>query len=258
MNTFTLKIIALTSMIIDHIGSVFSMHINFRIIGRLAFPLYVYLLAEGFFYTKNKLKFLGRLLVFAVVSEPFYDMAFSNAASLTQVNFFANTNIFYTFFLGGLAITMWEEVRAYFERGVLFDMILAVLAVVPMAYFANVLGTDYSAYGVVFVFIMYFVRVVRAGDFLQELKEPAQKLWPVVMVALCAHQFFDRVIVNAIRHGIGSLPASEWGFQVAVIVPAVLVLFYNGKRGPSFKWAFYIAYPAHIAALVGISVLLGN
>ena len=78
INTFTLKCIAIISMLIDHIGMVlFPEQLIFRMIGRLAFPIFAYVLVEGFFYTKNINKYLLRLGVFAIVSEVPFDLAYS-------------------------------------------------------------------------------------------------------------------------------------------------------------------------------------
>ena len=105
MTAFTLKIIALTAMFIDHIAVVFpdTVPLWFRAIGRLAFPIFAYLLAEGFRHTRSKEKLLMRLLAFAAISEIPYDLVMGNT-----INSATNTNIFYTLFLGGVAI--WLDI----------------------------------------------------------------------------------------------------------------------------------------------------
>ena len=111
MTAFTLKTISLTAMVTDHATVAFPdvFPLWFRAVGRLAMPIFVYLLAEGFRHTKAREKFLVRLLVFALISEIPYDLVMGNA-----VNFAANTNIFYTLFLGGMAICLHERLK---ERG---------------------------------------------------------------------------------------------------------------------------------------------
>ena len=113
MTAFHLKIIALTTMLIDHLGAVFPGYFGFefRVIGRVAFPIYVYLVAEGFRHTKSPVKFLARLGAFAIISEPFFDMAIRGAELPWGVDFLNNTNIFYTLFFGGAAIYAFEIVR---------------------------------------------------------------------------------------------------------------------------------------------------
>ncbi len=66
----TLKIIAVLSMITDHVGFVFFPHeLMFRYVGRIAFPIYCFLLTEGFFHTRNIYRYLARMGIFAVLSE---------------------------------------------------------------------------------------------------------------------------------------------------------------------------------------------
>ena len=110
MTAFTLKIIALFAMLIDHIAVAFpdTFPLWFRAVGRLAWPIFAYFLAEGFRHTKAREKFLMRLLAFAVISEIPYDLVMGNA-----VNFAANTNIFYTLFLGGMAICLYERLKEW-------------------------------------------------------------------------------------------------------------------------------------------------
>ena len=77
LNSANLKIIAMVTMLIDHVGAViFPQFIILRIIGRIAFPIFAYELVEGYFHTSNIWRYILRLLVFGVISEFFFDMAF--------------------------------------------------------------------------------------------------------------------------------------------------------------------------------------
>ncbi|MCL2578226.1 MAG: conjugal transfer protein TraX [Defluviitaleaceae bacterium] len=233
MSAFTLKIIALITMLIDHIGAIIPeafgfepTGINFfRVIGRVAFPIFAYLIAEGFRHTKNRGKFLTRLGIFALISEIPFDLALNE-----NINFFAKTNIFYTLFLGGAAIITYEYIRG--DKKTLD--IFAFFPVIGFMWLANALTTDYGALGVAFIFCMYAVN--------------HKKLRLAVMAFFCVLlQSF--IVILLLRGEISNIPTIHLLLLPTTLIPVLLFAFYNGERGANFKWLFYIAYPAHLAVL---------
>ena len=102
MTGFHLKLIALTTMFIDHIGAVFFPQVTLlRVIGRISFPLYAFLIAEGCRYTRNRWRYALGLGAFALISELPYDLALHPEFlenGLWGQNFLFQTNIFYTMF----------------------------------------------------------------------------------------------------------------------------------------------------------------
>jgi len=237
MNTFAIKIIAVVTMLIDHIGVVlFPRDLIFRVIGRVAFPLFVYLIAEGFRHTRSKEKFLLRLFVFALISERFYMMAFE---SIHFFEFrFSTNNIFYTLFLGGLAILCWDMICEFFKsfiaKCVIFSIVASGILVI-----AGFLSADYGIYGVVFIFIMYVVKPF----WLRMLAMLILCLWQFnwIISALIANQ-------NVSNMHILMIPAG--------ILPILLVICYNGKKGWGWKWFFYLFYPVHLAVLAFLNSIL--
>lgn len=146
MNVFILKIIALTTMIIDHYGAIFqSDTMLFRMIGRLAFPIYCFLLVEGYFHTSDVKKYAKRLFIFALISEVPFDLAFYNKIG------FVHQNIFFTLFIGLAAIYFLDnrEWKYNFDKNavILIACILAIL-----------LSVDYSAIGIIYILAFYFTR----------------------------------------------------------------------------------------------------
>lgn len=96
----TLKIIAMLSMLIDHIAAVLvdsraypELYGAMREIGRLAFPVFCFLIVEGYFNTKNVKKYVGRLLIFGVISEIPFDLAIFGRPGTE----FAHQNVFLLF-----------------------------------------------------------------------------------------------------------------------------------------------------------------
>lgn len=134
----TLKIIAMITMLIDHIGATIVLQLvqrnsdnfdafgNLRItgmvilyyvlrgIGRLAFPIFIFLLLEGFQYTHNRFLYIGRLLLFAIISEIPFDLAVNlstNSILKGHVLEFTSQNVFFTLAIGMIVLTVLEGLR---------------------------------------------------------------------------------------------------------------------------------------------------
>ncbi len=155
-----LKWLAIVTMLIDHVGAfllapylaqggaslpydLFQVNIILRLIGRIAFPLFTFLLVEGFFHTSNLKKYSLQMGVFALVSEIPFDLAQSG-----QVFDFSQQNVFWTLFIGLLTIT-------FFDR---LDGKTKIRWLVPLAgmLISQVLQTDYAALGILIIFIFYY------------------------------------------------------------------------------------------------------
>jgi len=275
MNAFKLKVIALAAMVIDHIGGAFPQYtpLEFRVIGRLTFPIFVYLLAEGFRHTRSPHKFLLRLLAFAIISEPFYDWALTRARNtsidygLWQVDFLNYTNIFFTLFLGGCAIVVFKWLNNVLRQRFLDDftkweplvyglhmqppghLLIAIIAALPTAGFMWVawwMGADYTGYGVLFIFLMY---VVKSPKWLMLAVFAVMNIWQHVGL----FEFFARAWAGEI-----SLPLA-WYLMIPVTLLTVpMVALYNGKRGPGIKWLFYAAYPVHLGVIAAVVYFVGG
>ena len=108
LSNFDLKLIAIITMTIDHIGIIFGTPFyNFlRAIGRLSFPIFAFLLTEGYVHTKSFSKYFLRLLILAIISEVVYDYVFFNSFFYLDSN-----NIFFTLTLGLLTILLLDKGR---------------------------------------------------------------------------------------------------------------------------------------------------
>jgi len=131
-----LQLLAMMTMLVDHIGLLFYKDQEiFRIIGRIAFPVYCYLLVEGYLRTRNVKRYMVRLLLIAVVSQlPF---------SLLFLTF--ELNVVFTLLLGLLVlygIDRWEK-----DRGNAFSIVAACLL------FATFIPMDYGLYGIFLILI---------------------------------------------------------------------------------------------------------
>ncbi|SHI36612.1 TraX family protein [Parasporobacterium paucivorans] len=207
--TFLLKIIAVASMLTDHVGAVlFPEFILLRIIGRLAFPIYCFLIVEGFFHTRNIKKYGARLFVFALASELPFDMAFHH--SLMD---FSGQNVFWTLFIGLSTIVFCARAKNYITE--IIPLVLGMAA-------AMILRTDYSAAGILLIYVFYRFR--------HEKK--------VIVAAM--------LLINGLMFG---------GIQIFALISLVPIFLYNGKKGfDGGKYAFYLFYPVHLVILALLKI----
>lgn len=146
MNGFYLKMLAVVTMLIDHIGAVlFPDYLIFRMIGRLAFPIYCFLIVEGYTYTHNLKKYMSRLLIFAFISEIPFDLAFNNT-----LLYMKHQNVFFTLFLGLTSIYSID----YFKH----NKTKQAIAVTGTCLIAALMHCDYSFIGVLMILGFYLFK----------------------------------------------------------------------------------------------------
>ena len=162
----TLKWIAVISMLIDHTAEVLINHnaaltdpiwaqiyVLMRGIGRIAFPIYAFLLVEGFLYTRDVKKYLARMLTFAVVSEIPFDLAVFHTPF-----YWGYQNVFFTLFLGLLALAgenVVHQSSGMFAGAGLWKQAFVLILCVGTAQLIN---CDYGAFGVFFIILLYMTR----------------------------------------------------------------------------------------------------
>ena len=141
-----LKWLAVLTMVIDHVGAIlFPDQIWMRVIGRVAFPIYAYCLAEGFRYTSDYRRYLGRLALFAILSEIPFDLAFYGVPFS-----FAHQNVFFTLTLGLILLWVLERCRE--------QLLLCAGAFAVLCFLAQALHMDYGAGGLLMVFAFYLAQ----------------------------------------------------------------------------------------------------
>ncbi len=261
----TLKIIAMLAMLIDHFGAVlvygcFYRGIFFfgldaegsillyktcRFIGRSSFPLYAFLLVEGFLHTHSKLRYSLRLFLFAVISEIPYDLALNSDAMPDSLNllaifeanradFLSGNNVFFTLSAG--LVTLWA-CDALYHR--LYDVLHC--------------DSPVSDKAMTLRFISCLIPLT-AGFVLGYLLKGDYKGWGVALFVLL--YFLHAYPLPAAGLGYG-LIASAMENEYKTFPGFILTLFYNGKRGitgKGFKWFCYLFYPVHLSVLVLIRV----
>ncbi len=252
---FHLKVIAMASMFIDHLaasvllsllnsaytlvtagqtptglllwvakhyGALVTLYDLMRIIGRFAFPIYVFLLVEGFVHTRSVPKYALRLAVFALLSEIPFDLAL-NEGSLF---FWSSNNVFFTLLTGLLCMWASKLAASWLNRKGLpgFLCLLTTVAVTGLGCLLEryILRSDYGVFGILAVMIVYLLRA-----------------WPELGFSAC-------VVALGLHQSI------EF-YALPMVLP---IACYNGQRGRPLKLGPYIFYPAHLLLFYGITVLL--
>ena len=217
MTGTALKLIAVISMLIDHTGDVlFPGTMWLRYIGRLAFPIYCFLLVEGFFHTKDLRRYMFRLLLFGLISEIPFDLAFYETLFTPD-----HQNVFWTLLFGLMAISLMNMVR--FDN-IYLRTAAQMLIAIPFGAAAQLIHSDYRWIGVGLIASMYLFH----GFEILKIGTGAVLLLPV--------------FTNSIEY-----------FGLLSYLP---MHYYNGRLGIKrglpetiLKWCFYAFYPAHLLIL---------
>lgn len=264
---YHLKFIALITMFIDHVAAVViwrvyeaSFHITgsmqlsdyigdklivwvagnqdliytiyewMRYIGRMAFPIYCFLLVEGFLHTRNVAKYAGRLAIFAFISEIPFDLALSGRWWDAD-----NSNVFFTLVLGLIAVWTMSYIEKFYAfwqekqwEPILGTILIGTAGLVVLAFFGGlaemVLFTDYGIGGVVAILILYLFRRSREMAF------------ALSILALS--------VLNS-------------SIEILALIMLVPLMKYDGTRGKKVKYVFYAFYPAHLLILALLCIGIG-
>ena len=238
MTSFVLKIIAIAAMLIDHVGSLIDNN-TMRIIGRLAFPIFAYCIAEGYHYTHNVNKYMKRLLILAIISHIPYMMAsttfqkygwqsiipFSTGTGIER--FLNQTSVIWSYFIG-LVILQFSSNNKYKKVQIPLIIVLCILA----------FPSDWSCIGSLIV-------VAIASNRNNPKKQILSSYLFIILYSLVYYFAISKV------YGL---------IQLCTILAVPIIYLYNGKKGDNkkvnniMKWLFYIYYPLHlfIIGLIGL------
>lgn len=210
-----LKIIACVTMLIDHIGAVLVPSIGLRIIGRMAFPIYCFLMAEGMAHTRNVKKYGLRLAIGALLAEIPFDLALFGEFS------WMHQSVMVTLLLG-FCMVLW--IRRTVRGRMVPVIIFAVLA--------ELLSVDYGCWGI--MIIALFVMSRDRND-------------PVAMQALMLFAICWFMGGAGWQFGHFFIPV-----QICAVAAMAPIGLYSGKKATgsrAVQWGFYLFYPAHLLIL---------
>lgn len=249
-----LKIIAIITMLIDHIGATVVYELAYnkapllildqriteqtqynlemlyticRTIGRVAFPIFCFLLLEGFIHTSSRLKYCIRLGIFAIISEIPFELAVHGSINLGL------HNVFFTLLIGILCMWACDAIEKYVIDTDAFannsymrqvsKLIIWIAVTGSGMIIAQLLDTDYSAFGVASMMIMYMFRENKTS------------------LIICGAVSF------------------LWSpVEMPTILGFVPIALYNGTRGRQIKYFFYAFYPVHLTILYFITKFIAH
>lgn len=213
-----LKLLAMITMTIDHIGAVLLPQYRFlRIIGRLAMPIYAFMIAEGCHYTHDRKAYFLRLLVLALVCQITYAIVDRSLYQCILVTFSLSVGLIFSVEKLRGKMTPLSEMTAL----LLFATAYFLCEILPQ--FLPGFSVDYGIWGVLLPVIVYF---------------GGRSLWSFALGTLL-------------------LCLSSGGLERWAMLSLPFLALYNGRRGKArLGWVFYLYYPIHLAVIYGIGILL--
>lgn len=219
-----LKVIACLTMLIDHIAASGVHYAQWmRIVGRIAFPIFCFLTAEGVARTRNPKKYALRLVIAMVLSELPFDLAFSIRWT------WESQSVMVTILLGFLALEAMGLTENFYGK---------LLLAMPFCILGKYLKVDYGGYGVLMIVMFGLTRGL-----------PREKLMQCADMAILCWAIGGRRMVFL---GI-SMPT-----EMAALIALVPIFLYSGRKlthSKAVQWGFYLFYPVHLTLLWAIRYL---
>lgn len=218
-----LKIIAMITMVIDHVGEMlYPDIIILKIIGRLSFPIFAYMIAEGCYYTRNRIKYLGIISVMGVVFQLIYYCFMGSLYMGVLITF-------------SLSIITIYAIDSLINKNNILRKILALIGILIVLIISIVLPLTIKEQG-------YILDYTVLGVFLPVVIYYSKGKWLKLIVAFIA------LLLLAIYYG---------GIQYYSLISIVLLALYNGQRGKAkLKYAFYVFYPLHLVIIYAIQLAM--
>lgn len=216
LDTNLLKLVAIVSMFIDHASKILQIDsMILAILGRIAFPLFAYCIVVGCIHTRNFNKYIIRLFIFGVISQPLFHLAFQPTWERFWQEIFA-LNIFFTLIAGALAVRALMDFKK-----------LWWLLIIPVA-MEILIGLDYGFYGIVMMMLFYLFR--------------NNNLMSLIFVSVWMIQYglFGDFIV------LGPINLDRQFFAILALPLIYIHTNFNPKIN---KYFFYYFYPGHLILL---------
>lgn len=239
LSAFTLKLIAAVAMLCDHVGVILLPHLPvLRVIGRLAFPIFAYFIAEGCRYTRNKQKRFLMIFGLALLCEVAYVIASGEVTGTVLVTFSCSVLMIY-------ALQAVKEAMVQKNGGrVALTAALFVGSIGITCVVGRFVPMDYGIPGALLPVFLSFLDYVpdKTPAFFQKVDRR------IVRLAVFA---LGLVLVWRLRLRVSGQ------IQVYSLLAVIPMALYNGRPGPRvFKYWFYVFFPAHLVVIWLVDMLL--
>lgn len=232
MTSFTLHILAMALMLCDHMwATLFPNQEWLTCIGRIAFPIFAFMVAEGYYRTSNVRKYTQRMLLFAILSEIPFNLIMGSSLIYPY-----HQNVLWTFLIALLSIRLIERVKKTKKWYVIIPVTAFILLFDLL--FGTISMVDYLGVGVITVLIFYFFH--------------DRKWWCFAGQLICLYYINFKILGGyyyPIQIGNYELQIVQQGFALLALIP---IWLYNGRQGYHAKWFQYLCYafyPVHLLIL---------
>ena len=239
-NTNLLKLIAIVSMLIDHIGvAIFPEYTWMRIVGRISFPIICYCLAVGSIYTRNMPRYLLRVAIMGLISQPFYVLALNHITPAMRALDFVQNPV--------LAAIKWYGLSMQYAN-IMFELLLGLLVIwtiktkkyiwtgvmaLVIWYASPYLTSSYGVRGVVLMLLFYAL-----------VDKPLTSLFLV----------FGYMLWWGMGGNANSIGSIRFSLQTFAVLALPAIYWPLRSKMKLNKWVFYIFYPLHLAVIYAWSI----
>ena len=231
----TLHILAMAFMLCDHLwGTIVSGNEWLTCIGRLALPIFAFLLVEGYFHTKNLKKYAGRLFIFALISEIPFNLMMGGS-----LFFPIHQNILFSFLIALGLIHLNEKAKA--TEKISLRILTGGGTVILGAVLGLLTMVDFYHAGILTVLVFYFFR---------------GRKWWCLLGQILSLWYINFEILGGLVYEFAAITFPQQGFALFALI---FIWLYHGKQGyhsKPFQYFCYAFYPLHMVFIVILRILL--
>lgn len=240
-DTNLLKLVAMITMMIDHCGKMLFPQYNImRIIGRLAFPIYAYCIAAGCVYTKNTLRYLTRIVLIALISQPIYAVSMAHTNSRMFLIPFAENPI-------GAVVNFY--VYSWNKPSILFSLALGILVIWTIRN-------------------KHLILTLALAVFVWQIQNKLDYGWKGIVLMVLFYLFCSRWWISlpvvfsfmawwGLKGTSYELFGMRFGIQMFAMCALPLIYIPTYSKIKINKWAFYLFYPVHLVIIMFADKLMG-